>query len=249
MSKLAPRFPRPRRPLALLTLCALTVACGGSSGDDSSGSETSGGGSSSAGSYEDSTNPDPVGQLRRFIADNKIDIPGGNSSRTKLPKPPNVAFDPDKTYTWVLETNKGVIDVRLMPDVAPMHVSSTIFLTEAGFYDGLRFHRVIKGFMAQGGCPLGLGNGNPGYRFEGEFSSEVRHTKKGLLSMANSGPNTDGSQFFLTFAPTPHLDGLHTIFGEVVDGFDVLDALEACGGASGRTSENLAIDKATIRVD
>jgi peptidyl-prolyl cis-trans isomerase B (cyclophilin B) len=169
--------------------------------------------------------------------------------RTTLPKPPQFEFDASKTYTWNLETNKGTIKVRLMPDVAPQHVSSTMYLTTLGFYDGLRFHRVIDGFMAQGGCPLGNGMGGPGYKYDGEFDASVRHDRPGLLSMANAGPGTDGSQFFLTFVPTPHLDGKHTIFGEVVEGMDTVKALEACGTRSGATSEPLQITKATLEVE
>ena len=120
-------------------------------------------------------------------------------------------------------------------------MTSTIYLTELGFYDGLSFHRVIPGFMAQGGCPVGQGTGGPGYDYEGEFAPSARHDRPGLLSMANRGPGTDGSQFFLTFVPTPWLDGNHTIFGEVVDGLETLDALEACGSGSGATSEPLTM--------
>ncbi|MBL4629806.1 MAG: peptidylprolyl isomerase, partial [Paraglaciecola sp.] len=145
-------------------------------------------------------------------------------------------------------TNKGEIVIKLMPDVAPMHVSSTIYLTSIGFYDNIIFHRIIPGFMAQGGDPLGNGSGNPGYKYAGEFSDEVKHTKGGLLSMANSGPNTDGSQFFLTFKATPWLDGKHTIFGEVTQGMDVVESIEKLGSRNGKTSEQVSIVKATISV-
>ena len=130
-----------------------------------------------------------------------------------------------------------------------MHVSSTVFLTKLGFYDGLAFHRVISGFMAQGGCPLGSGTGGPGYQYDGEFSPSVRHTQGGLLSMANAGPGTDGSQFFLTFVETPWLDDNHTIFGTVVEGLDTLQVLESKGSRSGTTSEKLEIKKATISAE
>ncbi len=183
-----------------------------------------------------------------FIASQKIDR-ASKGWKTSLPKPPQATFDPARKYWWDLETNKGKIRIRLMPDVAPMHVSSTIYLTKLGFYDGLTFHRVIQRFMAQGGCPLGSGTGGPGYRFDGEFSPKVRHDRPGLLSMANAGPGTDGSQFFLTFVPTPHLDGKHTIYGEVTTGADVLAALEKSGSSSGRTSEPLLIQAATIAAE
>ena len=164
--------------------------------------------------------------------------------RLSLQKPARAAFPPDKDYFVKLTTNKGPIEIRLMADVAPMHVTSFLYLTRLGYYDGLAFHRVIPGFMAQGGCPRGTGAGGPGYEFDGEFNPKVKHDRGGLLSMANAGPGTDGSQFFLTFVATPWLDGKHTIFGEVVEGKDTLKALERAGSDSGRTSEPLAIEKA-----
>ena len=163
-----------------------------------------------------------------------------------LTKPELRQFDPAKEYFWVLETNKGNIKIRLMPNVAPMHVTSTIFLTEQGFYNGTKFHRVIPDFMAQGGCPLGTGTGGPGYQYAGEFNAKVKHDRPFLLSMANAGPNTDGSQFFITFAATPWLDGKHTIFGEVVEGQDTVQKLEAAGSPQGRPKEELKILKAGI---
>jgi cyclophilin family peptidyl-prolyl cis-trans isomerase len=147
-----------------------------------------------------------------------------------------------------MNTNKGAVKIELLPDVAPMHVTNFIYLTRIGFYDGLSFHRVITNFMAQGGCPLGTGTGGPGYKFDGEFSGTVKHDKGGMLSMANAGPGTDGSQFFLTFVATPWLDGKHTIFGKVVEGMDTLKKLEASGSDSGKTSEPLKIDSVTIQV-
>ncbi|MGE5295957.1 MAG: peptidylprolyl isomerase [Solirubrobacterales bacterium] len=169
-----------------------------------------------------------------------------NEWKVKLTKPEQRQFDANKDYFWILETNKGNIKIKLMPEVAPMHVSSTMFLTEKGFYDGTIFHRVIPGFMAQGGDPLGTGAGGPGYKYGGEFNANVKHDRPYLLSMANAGPNTDGSQFFLTFKPTPWLDGKHTIFGEVVEGQDTVAKLEAAGSQSGKTSEELKIVKARI---
>jgi len=168
--------------------------------------------------------------------------------RTSLPRPKVATFDPAHTYWCHMQTSKGAIEIRFLPDVAPMHVTSFMYLAKLGFYDGLAFHRVISNFMAQGGCPLGSGTGGPGYKFDGEFSPRVKHGKGGLLSMANAGPGTDGSQFFLTFVPTPWLDGKHTIFGEVTGGQDVLQALEAAGSQSGATSEPLKMEKVTIEV-
>jgi cyclophilin family peptidyl-prolyl cis-trans isomerase len=173
----------------------------------------------------------------------------GSSWKTKLTKPTPATFDPSHTYYALMETSKGPIKIKLMPDVAPMHVTSFIYLSRLGFYDGLKFHRVIPGFMAQGGDPLGNGSGGPGYDYAGEFSPKARHDAPGILSMANAGPNTDGSQFFITFKPTPFLDGKHTVYGKVVDGMDTLNKLEAAGSDSGRTSEPLTITKVTIQVD
>jgi cyclophilin family peptidyl-prolyl cis-trans isomerase len=194
-----------------------------------------------------SQSDDPISQIDEFISQQKIDKKG--QWKTSLPKPPQLKFDSSKTYFWVLDTNLGPIKVKLMPDVAPMHVSSTMYLTKLGFYDGLAFHRVIDGFMAQGGDPLGNGTGGPGYQYDGEYDPKVKHDRPGLLSMANAGPGTDGSQFFLTFVPTPHLNGRHTIFGEVTEGMDTVKELEKRGSGSGRTTEPLSITKAEIVVE
>jgi peptidyl-prolyl cis-trans isomerase B (cyclophilin B) len=185
--------------------------------------------------------------LDEHLAKNPVDT-SRDGWKTSLSSPPDLPFASDATYQWLLVTNKGEIKVTLRHDVAPKHVSSTAYLTRLGFYDGLSFHRVIPGFMAQGGCPVGRGTGGPGYKMDGEFSPNVRHDKPGLLSMANAGPGTDGSQFFLTFVPTPHLDNMHTIFGEVVEGEAVLAALEAAGSPSGTPSESLVIERATVEV-
>ena len=183
-----------------------------------------------------------------FIAESKIDKSASNW-KTRLPKPPQVSFDARKTYYWLLDTSVGNVKIKLFPDVAPMHVSSTIYLTRLGFYDDVAFHRVITGFMAQGGDPLGRGTGGPGYQYAGEFDPSVKHDKGGLLSMANAGPGTDGSQFFLTFVATPWLDGKHTLFGEVVEGMGTLKELEKRGNRQGKTSEPLAIQSARIAVE
>jgi len=190
-----------------------------------------------------------VQQINEQIAKANVDKTKSNW-RTSLPAPQTVSFDPNHTYYALMQTSKGPIKIKLLPDVAPMHVTSFIYLTNLGFYDGLAFHRVIPGFMAQGGCPLGSGTGGPGYKYAGEFKPNVKHDKPGLLSMANAGPGTDGSQFFLTFVPTPWLDGKHTIYGEVVgDGMATLKKLEAAGTESGRTTEPLKMEKVTIVVE
>ena len=122
------------------------------------------------------------------------------------------------------DTARGPIKVELYPEKAPLTVANFVNLAQRGFYDNLNFHRVIPDFMIQGGCPEGSGRGGPGYRFEDETSNGVRH-ERGVLSMANAGPNTNGSQFFITHVPTPWLDGKHTVFGKVIEGLDVVDAV------------------------
>ena len=194
----------------------------------------------------DSKDP-AIAAMRKFIKSKTISKKNPQW-KTQLPMPPMLTFSADKDYFWNLETNKGNIIVELLPTVAPMHVSSTIYLTELGFYDNIKFHRVIKNFMAQGGCPLGSGTGSPGYKYEGEFNNKVTHSKPGMLSMANAGPGTDGSQFFLTFVPTPHLDGRHTIFGQVVKGMKTVKTLERFGSGGGATTELLKIKRATFSV-
>lgn len=132
--------------------------------------------------------------------------------------PPDMVIDPKKSYTAVFKTDRGDIRVNLFADKAPNTVNNFVFLARDGFYDNTTFHRVIKNFMAQGGDPTGSGRGGPGYRFDDERSAlQLRHDSPGMLSMANAGPNTNGSQFFLTHTPTPHLDGKHAVFGKVAD--------------------------------
>jgi cyclophilin family peptidyl-prolyl cis-trans isomerase len=189
-----------------------------------------------------------VAEIDAFIAEQEIDT-SADGWRLGLPRPPQAAFEEGRGYFWELETNLGPISVRLRPDVAPMHASSTAYLTALGFYDGLSFHRVIDGFMAQGGCPEGTGTRGPGYQYDGEFDDSVRHDRPGLLSMANAGPGTDGSQFFLTFVETPWLDDKHTIFGQVESGMETVSELEKRGSRGGETSEPLRIDSARIRVE
>ncbi len=139
--------------------------------------------------------------------------------------PPALTIDSTKSYVATFKTEKGDIVVELAADRAPVTVNNFVFLAREGFYDNTSFHRVLAGFMAQGGDPTGTGSGGPGYRFEDEFHPDLRHDSPGTLSMANAGPNTNGSQFFITFGPTPHLDNLHAVFGKVVGGMDVLGNL------------------------
>ena len=133
-------------------------------------------------------------------------------------RPPAMQIDPKKTYRATMRTSKGDIAIDLFADRAPITVNNFVFLAQDGFYDGVVFHRVLDGFMAQGGDPTGSGRGGPGYRWDDEPSAlNIRHDSPGTLSMANAGPNTNGSQFFITFVPTPHLNGRHAVFGQVAD--------------------------------
>jgi cyclophilin family peptidyl-prolyl cis-trans isomerase len=195
--------------------------------------------------------PDPtIAAIDAFIAQHSPNKEN-RRWRTKLKKPPIFEFDASKTYTWKLDTNQGEILFRMLPKVAPMHVSSTFYLTRLGFYDTLKFHRVIKGFMAQGGDPIGRGTGGPGYRFAGEFDKNVVHDAPGMLSMANSGPGTDGSQFFITFKATPHLNNKHTIFGQATsdESLKTIRKMESLAQGRARPKEPIFIKKATILIE
>ena len=141
------------------------------------------------------------------------------------PSPPSGTLDTAKSYAARLKTERGDIVVELYADRAPRTVENFVNLARAGFYDGTTFHRVIRGFMAQGGDPTGSGTGGPGYQFEDEFHPSLRHDGPGVLSMANAGAGTNGSQFFITYGPTPHLDDRHSVFGRVTEGMDVVKAL------------------------
>jgi peptidyl-prolyl cis-trans isomerase B (cyclophilin B) len=140
-------------------------------------------------------------------------------------RPPEMVLDPDKDYHANLVTEKGTIRIRLFAREAPETVNNFVFLAREGYFDGTTFHRVIKGFMAQGGDPTGTGTGGPGYRIRDEYNPDLRHDRPGVLSMANRGPNTGGSQFFITHVATPWLDDRHAVFGEVVEGMEVVNAL------------------------
>jgi peptidyl-prolyl cis-trans isomerase B (cyclophilin B) len=136
-----------------------------------------------------------------------------------------MTIDPSKTYKATVATDRGDIVLELYPKHAPKTVNNFVFLAEQGFYDGIVFHRVINNFMIQGGDPTGSGSGGPGYKFEDETRGNPLKHETGVISMANAGPNTNGSQFFITHSPQPHLDGRHTVFGKVIEGQDVVDAI------------------------
>ncbi|GAB5537003.1 MAG: peptidylprolyl isomerase [Rubricoccaceae bacterium] len=157
----------------------------------------------------------------------------------QYPAPHAMQIDPDTTYRATISTPKGDIVVDLHPQHAPKTVNNFVVLAKDGFYDGLTFHRVIPNFMVQGGDPTGTGSGGPGYRFEDETQDNPLTHETGVLSMANAGPNTNGSQFFITHAPQPHLNGRHTVFGNVVQGQDVVDAIQ-----QGDTMDSVTISEA-----
>lgn len=152
------------------------------------------------------------------------ECPAADSRQTEFRRAETVV-KPGKDYRAILSTRHGDIIIELHQDQAPHTVNNFVFLALHRYFDGVVFHRVLEEFMAQTGDPTGTGRGGPGYRFEDEFHPALRHDKKGVLSMANAGPNTNGSQFFITFKPTPWLDGKHAVFGQVIEGFAVLDAL------------------------
>ncbi len=143
----------------------------------------------------------------------------------KWNNPPAMQIDPKKVYLATVETDRGDIELELYPEHAPKTVNNFVFLAGEGFYDGVIFHRVIANFVIQGGDPTGTGTGGPGYKFEDEVKGNPLKHETGVISMANAGPNTNGSQFFITHSPQPHLNGRHTVFGKVVEGMDVVHAI------------------------
>jgi len=201
-------------PAALAVIVVLAVACGGSSDIEAPPTATP--------IPEGTTvaNPDPgcTGSLASINRD----------GQRNFANPPQMVIDPAKTYTATMQTSRGVITIELAAAQAPVTTNNFVFLSCRGYYDGLTFHRVAKDpapFVIQGGDPRGDGRGGPGYIFEDEFSPELRHDAPGVLSMANSGVNTNGSQFFITLAPAGHLDDVHSIFGRVTDGINAANSM------------------------
>jgi cyclophilin family peptidyl-prolyl cis-trans isomerase len=158
---------------------------------------------------------------------------------------PPMVIDPAKRYSATIATERGDIVVELYADKAPVTVNNFVFLARDGYYDGVTFHRVIANFMAQTGDPTGTGRGGPGYKFSDEFEPSLRHDGPGVLSMANAGPGTNGSQFFITYKATPHLDGKHAVFGRVVEGMDVVYSIPERDPGSAR-EPGLAMTSVTI---
>ena len=164
-----------------------------------------------------------IGEIERTMSD----VPPETGER-RFDAYPDMVIDPAKTYVAEMQTSKGVIVIELAAAEAPLTVNSFVFLSCTGYFDGLTFHRVEKSprpFVIQGGDPRGNSTGGPGYVFEDEFDESLRHDAPGILSMANAGPGTNGSQFFITLAPTPHLDDMHSIFGRVTEGMDAVNAI------------------------
>lgn len=151
-----------------------------------------------------------------------------------------MVIDPKKKYSAIFHTSKGDFTIELFADKVPNTVNNFVFLAKDGFYNDTTFHRVIKDFMVQGGDPEGSGRGGPGYKFKDEFHASLKHSGPGVLSMANAGPHTNGSQFFITHLATPHLDGKHAVFGKVVKGMDVVNAIpERDPGRARQSGESL----------
>ena len=161
---------------------------------------------------------------------------------------PELTIDPSASYTAVIRTNLGSMTLELFALDAPKTVNNLVFLAQEGFYDGIIFHRVIPGFMIQGGDPTGTGTAGPGYRFEDEIVPSLVFDSPGILAMANSGPNTNGSQFFITVVPTPHLNGAHTIFGKITEGQNVADAIAITpAGPGNRPIQSVVIQGIDIK--
>ena len=153
-------------------------------------------------------------------------MPQKAASEKQWGSAPEMQIDPDKVYEATIETNHGTMVLELYPQHAPKTVNNFVFLAREGFYDGLTCHRVIADFMIQGGDPTGTGAGGPGYKFEDEVQNNPLTHETRVISMANAGPNTNGSQFFITHSPQPHLNGRHTVFGKVVEGQDVVNSIQ-----------------------
>lgn len=159
---------------------------------------------------------------------------------------PEMLIDPQKNYLAVMKTDAGEMEITLFADKVPTTVNNFVFLAREGYYDDVIFHRVIDNFMAQSGDPTGTGMGGPGYKFGDEFHPKLRHDSPGVLSMANAGPNTNGSQFFITHVATPHLDNKHSVFGQISAGLDILFAIPA-RDPSNRNAEAIKILSIEIR--
>lgn len=231
------RLVRLRGPLVVLAFAAilLALACASKNDAEVEAPEPWGG-------------PDPIALIDAFILEHPIDK-SDPEWKTRVPRPPYVQFDPTRKYYWFLTTNAGMMKIEFKPEWSPNHVSTAIYLSRIGFYDGLTFHRIIPGFMAQGGDPLGTGTGGPGFRLAGEFHKKATHDERGIVSAANKGPHSDGSQFFITFKKAENLDGKHTVYGMLVEGAGTLRTLEGVGTKEGKPTEIVTIRRAEVMVE
>lgn len=186
--------------------------------------------------------PAPLGGV---ACDGAVPVDAGTKKPT-FKKPPEMQIDPSKSYRVAMLTSCGEITIELFDDKSPKTVNNFLFLVKKGFYDGLTFHRIIKGFMIQGGDPKGDGTGGPGYQFEDEVKNGLKFDQVGLLAMANSGPDTNGSQFFITAGDASHLNGKHTIFGKVTGGMDVVNTLNALPVEGDKPTQKAYIQSVTI---
>ncbi len=169
---------------------------------------------------------DSLSSLGQMLEPLDVNMPETPRDRNRMfRRPPEMTLDTDVQYYAVMHTNKGEITIRLLAKQAPVTVNNFVYLALTGYYSHTMFHRVIADFMAQGGDPTGTGTGGPGYQFQDEFDPTLAFDRPGLLAMANAGPRTNGSQFFITFVPTAWLNQKHTIFGEVVTGMDVVNSI------------------------
>ena len=171
---------------------------------------------------------------------------GANEPKPTYPEAPKLRIDESKSYTAVMRTSCGTIQLELFAKQTPVTVNNFVFLAQQGFYDGVTFHRIIPKFMIQGGDPQGTGTGGPGYQFEDEIVEDLTFSKPGLLAMANAGPGTNGSQFFITTSKPEHLNGKHTIFGRVTKGMDVVGQIEAVGTPEGAPAQTVYIESVSI---
>jgi cyclophilin family peptidyl-prolyl cis-trans isomerase len=172
---------------------------------------------------------------------------GSSAKRQRFDGRPPMCIDPTHTYGATMVTSHGTMTISLDAGAAPNTVNNFVFLSRYHYYDGVGFHRIIPGFMLQGGDPEGTGRGGPGYKFADEFHPTLKHTKPGILSMANAGPNSNGSQFFITVAATPWLDNKHSVFGEVTEGYDVVERIsKVARGGGDRPVKEIRINSVKI---
>ena len=240
--------PMSKRLTAFTFLAMLGVACT----SEKSGESASNKSADPTPKPEEAAKPlPPLSQLGQYLAAVKIDKTKPDW-KTRLPAPPTLLFD-DKKYYWNIVTDAGELKILLHTKLVPRHCSNAIYLTELGFYDGLTFHRVIKGFMAQGGDPVGNGSGTPGYSIHLEVHPTLKHDKRGVVSTARRpDPNSAGSQFFIMFAEKKDLDMQYTVFGQTVAGMSTIDALEDVGSRdpqAGTPTSIITIKKATITAE